>query len=267
MLHPVENTQALFRQEGSLFLPTRFTQGPWNPGHQFGGSPAALLATLIEQVPTLVPMQIARLSVDLLRPVPLEELTADIRVVREGKRIQVVAGALLAGSTEVARCSALRIRQIDLGDHDLPAGACPNPLPSSPRPTDEEPFQVVAPPGSRLAVEYLFEGAGGYFREPTWVRLRVDVVAGQPVLPVARLAYTADLASGIGQTRGLPVRAINADLTVNVLRYPEGEWLSLDGRGWMSRAGIGQVQATISDTVGVAATVSMARLVDPINAP
>jgi hypothetical protein len=267
MLHPVENTEALFHQDGQLFLPTGYTQGPWDPGHQFGGSPAALLATLVEQVPSLVPMQIARLSVDLLRPVPLAALTADVRIVREGKRIQVVAASLLAGSTEVARCSALRIRQIDLGDLDLPAGASPNPLPSRARATNEEPFPVASPPGSRRAVEYLFESAGGYFREPIWVRLRVDVIAGQPALAVARLAYTADLASGIGQTRGLPVRAINADLTLNVLRYPEGEWLSLEGRGWMSRAGIGQVQATLADTVGVAATVSMARLVDPIEAP
>jgi Thioesterase-like superfamily len=264
MLHPVENVEALFRREGDLFLPTRYTQGPWNPGHQFGGSPAALLATLVEEVPTLVPMQIARLSVDLLRPVPLDRLTADVRIVREGKRIQVVAASLLAGSTEVARSSALRIRQIDLGDHDLPTGACPNPLPSGPLSIDDEPFPIPSPPGSRRAVEYLFEGAGGYFREPIWVRLRVDVIAGQPASPVARLAYTADLASGIGQVRGLPVRAINADLTLNVLRYPEGEWLSLGGRGWMSRAGVGQVQATLSDTAGVAATVSMARLVDPI---
>jgi hypothetical protein len=267
MLHPVENTEALFHQDGHLFRPTRYTQGPWDPRHQFGGSPAALLATLVEQVPTLVPMQIARLSVDLLRPVPLEALTADVRIVREGKRIQVVAASLLAGSTEVARCSALRIRQIDLGDLVLPAGACPNPVPSRPLATNEEPFPVPPPPGSRLAVEYLFEGAGGYFREPIWVRLRVDVISGQPALPVARLAYTADLASGIGQARGVPVRAINADLTLNVLRYPEGEWLLLEGRGWMSRAGIGQVQATMSDTAGVAATVSMARLVDPIEAP
>jgi acyl-CoA thioesterase superfamily protein/acyl-Coa thioesterase superfamily protein len=264
MLHPVENAEALFHREGDLYVPTRYTQGPWDPGHQFGGSPAALLATLVEQVPTLVPMQIARLSVDLLRPVPLEPLTADVRIVREGKRIQVVAASLLAGVTEVARCSALRIRLTDLGDHDLPTGVCPNPVPSGPLGSDEEPFPVTSPPGSRLAVEYLFEGVGGYFRNPIWVRLRVDVIAGQPPGPVARLAYTADLASGIGQTRGLPVRAINADLSLNVLRHPEGEWLSLGGQGWMSRAGIGQVQANISDTLGLAATVSMARLVDPI---
>jgi hypothetical protein len=122
----------------------------------------------------------------------------------------------------------------------------------------------VNPPGSRQAVEYLFEGVGGHFRYPTWVRLRVPVLAGEPASPVARLLYTADLASGIGQPNGLLVRGINADVAVNVLRYPEGDWLCLDGNGWMSPAGIGQVQANLWDTNGIAATVSMARVVDPV---
>ena len=244
-------------------MPTHLTQGPWDPNAQFGGSPAALLATLIEQVPTLAPMQMARFTVDLLRPVPLDALTADVQIVREGKRIQVVAASLLCGSTEVARSTALRIRRIDLGDRVLPDGACDNPLPSEPRGVDNEPFPMGPRHGARLAVEYWYEGKGGYYWDPTWVRLRVDVIAGQPATPLSRLAYTADLASGIGVARELPVSGINADLAINVIRYPEGEWLCLGGRGWISRQGIGQVQATISDTGGITAAVSMARLVDP----
>ncbi len=263
MLHAVEDSRALFHQDGNAFLPTRLTQGPWDPGAQFGGSPAALLATLVDQVPSLVPMQIARLTVDLLRPVPLDALTADMQIIREGKRIQVVAASLLAGSLEVARSTALRMRHLDLADQELPDGRCPNPLPIRPRPTDDEPYRVPAPHGSRLAMEYLFEETGGYYRDPTWVRLRPDVIAGQPTSPIARLAYTADLASGVGQPPGLRVTGINADLAINVVRYPEGEWLHLGGRGWISRSGIGQVQATLSDTNGIAATVSMARLIDP----
>ncbi len=217
----------------------------------------------MEQVPTLVPMQVARLTIDLMRPVPLDALTTDVRIVREGKKIQVVAVSLFSGSIEVVRGSALRIRTIDLGNAALPDGSCPNPLPATPRPPDEEPFAARSEPGSRRAVEYLFEGRGGYYRHPAWVRLRVDVVSGQPTSPVARLAYTADLASGIGVEQDVPVRGINADLAINVVRYPVDDWLCLAGRGWIARTGIGQVQATLSDTQGMAATVSMARLIDP----
>ncbi|HLG66489.1 MAG TPA: thioesterase family protein [Acidimicrobiales bacterium] len=258
--------EALFERRRGTFRPTLYTQGPWDPGAQFGGAPSALLATLVEGVGTLTPMRIARLTVDLLRPAPLAPLSPVVQVVRQGKRIQIVAASLFAGGTEVARASALRIRTADLGDAPLPTGEASVPLPAEPRDVEEEPFPgpVPARPGSRRAVEYLFEGQGGYFRDPAWVRLRVPVVLGHPSLPVARLAYTADLANGIGQPRALPVRGINADVALNVLRYPEGEWLSLAGRSWIGRTGIGQVQATISDTRGVVATVSMTRIVDPL---
>jgi hypothetical protein len=251
-----------FNRHGEVFLPSFYTQGPWDPGSQFGGAPAALLATLVEEIPTLVPMQIARFSIDLLRPVPLTPLTPQLAVVREGKRIQVVAFSLLADELEVARGSALRVRTGDLGDIDLPDGRRPNPLPEHPHPASHDPFSSP-PHGARLAVEYHFEKTGGYFFDPTWARLHSPVISGEPITPIGRLAYCADMASGIGHRNEAGLRGINADLSLNVVRYPEGEWLCLKGRGWTSRSGIGQVQGTMYDTAGVTATVSMARLVDP----
>jgi hypothetical protein len=209
-------------------------------------------------------MQMARFVVDLMRPVPLDPLVPRVRIVREGKRIQVVEASLLSGSIEVVRSSALRVRSLDLGDIELPDGTYPKPLPDAPRSLEEEPFAGRQAPGSRRAVEYLFEGQGGYFRDPAWIRLRVDVIAGQPATPVARLAYTADLASGIGVERDLRVTGINADLSINIIRYPEDAWIGLAGRGWINRTGVGQVQARLFDTHGLAASVSMARLVDPV---
>jgi hypothetical protein len=61
----------------------------------------------------------------------------------------------------------------------------------------------------------------------------------------------------------VPISWINADVALNVVREPVGEWLSLDGRSWIGHTGTGQVQATMSDTEGVVSTVSMVRLVDP----
>jgi len=261
----VPEDDALFHQDGDVYIPTHLTEGPWDPNAQFGGAPAALLATLIEEVPSLVPMQVARFVVDLMRPVPLDALVPRVRIVREGKRIQVVTASLLSGSIEMVRSSALRIRRLDLGNMDLPDGASPTPLPGSPRPSEEEPFAGRHAPGSRRAVEYLFEGKGGYYQDPAWVRLCVDVISGQPATPLARLAYTADLASGIGVERDLPVTGINADLSINVIRYPDDVWIGLAGRGWINRTGVGQVQAHLFDTQGLAAAVSMARLVDPVD--
>jgi hypothetical protein len=263
----VEKDAALYVPDGNRYVPTHYCQGPWDPGAQFGGSPAALLATLIDTVPSLVPMQLARLTTDLMRPTPLTPLTAEVHIVREGKKIQVVEGSLYADGLEVTRASALRIRRAAVEAEGLPDGRFANPLPTGPRPVEEDLFSAQDPPGSRLAMEYLFEGSGGYFKHPAWMRLRINVIAGERPRPVARLAYVADTASGVGHDRSGEVKWINADVAINVVREPTGEWLSLDGRSWLGRTGSGQVQATISDTEGVACTVSMVRLVDPPAAP
>jgi hypothetical protein len=263
---PASVTDALFVPEGDQFLPTHLTEGPWDAGAQFGGAPSSLLAALVEAVPTLVPMHIARLTVDLLHPVPLTSLRPAVRVVREGKRIQVVEASLWSGALEVARCSSLRVRLVDIGHLDLPTGESPHSLPDG-IPTSRE---AVVPgqklPAPHLPVEYLFEGAGGNFNAPVWVRLCVPVIAGQPASPMVRLAYLSDLASGVGYPKDPSIRSINADLALNVTRYPVGEWLKITGTARISHAGIGQTQATIFDTFGAVASVSMTRLVDPLPA-
>ena len=93
------------------------------------------------------------------------------------------------------------------------------------------------------------------------------MVAGRETQPLARLAFFADFASGIGHPRALPVTGINADLTLNIVRYPTDDWLCLTGTGWTSPRGIGLSQAAISDSQGVAASVSLSRLVDRIRPP
>jgi hypothetical protein len=198
-----------------------------------------------------------------MRPVPLTPLVVDVRIVREGKKIQVVAASLFADGLEVTRATAVRLRLAAVERDDLPDGRFPNPLPTQPKPSDAELFIAGEPPGSRLAVEYLFEESGGYYNDPNWMRLRMDVIAGERPRPVARLAYAADTASGAGPIPADPPHWINADVAINVVREPVGEWLSLGGRGWIGHTGTGQVQATLSDTEGVVSTVSMIRLVDP----
>ena len=203
---------ALFARDGDRFLPTHYCQGPWDPGAPFGGAPAALLATLVDQTPSLVPMQIARLTTDLLRPVPMTPLVPEVRVVREGKKIQVIQASLVADGVEVTRATALRFRKDSLEIEGLPDGRRDNPLPTEPREQDDEPFPAAEPHGARLATEWLFEEAGGYYRDPLWIRLRADVIEGERPLPIAKLAFVADTASGVGERVTLPVQQVVAAL-------------------------------------------------------
>lgn len=68
------------------FASTRATVGPWDPSLQHGGPPIALVARTMDRLPTAPGMRLARVSVALLGPVPVDELTLEAEVVRPGAR-------------------------------------------------------------------------------------------------------------------------------------------------------------------------------------
>jgi len=62
------------------YLSTEHTGGPWDPQFQHGGPPSALLARAIESESLAWPATVARVSVDILGPVPVTELAVRSRV-------------------------------------------------------------------------------------------------------------------------------------------------------------------------------------------
>lgn len=101
---------AILVRNANSFLATEDAAGPWSPSHCHGGVPAALITRIAEQTPSLVPMEVARLSIELLRPVPTTELTARTEIVREGKKLQLVSIDIEADGVVVARGSVLKLR-------------------------------------------------------------------------------------------------------------------------------------------------------------
>src|SRR5882757_10766113 len=101
----------IFRVDGDRVVTSPDAAGPWDPRMQHGSAPAALVVWAAEALPTPVPMQITRVSIDLMRPVPVAPLTLETEVLREGRKIQVVAVHLQANGNEVVRATALRIRR------------------------------------------------------------------------------------------------------------------------------------------------------------
>jgi len=117
---------ALFVPDGDRFVPTELCRGPWRPDAQHGGPPAALLARSVERAAGDDGMQTVRLTVELLRPVPLAPLAVVARIARPGRKVQLVEASLRTDDAEVARAVALRIRRHEL---PVPADADRRPLP------------------------------------------------------------------------------------------------------------------------------------------
>ena len=56
------------------FQATELTQGPWDPGLQHAGPPAALLGRAVERHWDRAGLQVARVTFEILRPLPIAEL-------------------------------------------------------------------------------------------------------------------------------------------------------------------------------------------------
>src|ERR1700755_468895 len=103
--------EAIYKVDGATILTSAFAGGPWDPKLQHGAAPSSLICWAVERLPAPVPMRVARLTVDLMRPVPVAPLTVETEILREGKKIQLVAVRLLADGKEVVRATALRVRK------------------------------------------------------------------------------------------------------------------------------------------------------------
>jgi hypothetical protein len=249
-------TELLFDRDGDTYVATDLSRGPWDPDSCHGGAPSALLAALVDASPSLVPMQVVRLTYEILRPVPLAPVEASVRILREGKHIQVVEADLHGhDGIELVRCRALRVRE---GQVELPDGASDDLPPPFPGP--DQAAREVARAGDAwgtgfwTAVEVrptigsvLGEAGPG----TAWFRLVTPIADGVATTPIARVAAAADFGNGLAPP--LPIDRflyVNPDLTVDVHRLPVGEWVALESRSVAQPHGIGLSTSTLSDERG-----------------
>ena len=243
--------EPIYRVEGATAETSAFAGGPWHPGLQHGAAPSSLICWAIEQMPTPAPMRVARLTVDLIRPVPVAPLTIETEVLREGRKIQLIAVRLLASGTEVVRATVLRVRRLEQA---LPpeAGCAPLDLPL--------PEECQDPPESNLSHTPFLNGlsmkaAKGSFRTPgpaaVWFRAERPIVGGAAISPLMRAAIAADFCNGTSAV--LDFRHwtfINGDLSVSLAREPVGDWVLLDAETWAGPDSTGIAAARLADRTG-----------------
>lgn len=239
-----------------VFRSTPHTVGPWAATDQHGGPPAALLVRALERV---LPVDgwLARISVDLLSAIPVADLTVAASVVRPGRSVQLAVATLAAGGRDVARATGWWHR---LGDTAAVAStAGPPPLPDQADPVDDR-----WPGGYLRAMEW--RRVKGDFAEPgpavIWSRMRIPLVEGEQPSSIQRLMASADSGNGVGSALSLEDWIyVNTELTVHLLRPPEGELFCLDSAAAIGPTGGGYAITTLSDTAGEVGRGAQALLV------
>ncbi|MFD9420633.1 thioesterase family protein [Streptomyces goshikiensis] len=247
------SAEAFFeRVDTGRFLATEYTRGPWDPGAQHAGPPAALLGRAVEdREGAREDMRLARITYEILRPVPIGPLEVTTSVLRAGRSTEVVEAAVAPpGAAPVMLARALRIR---VAPEAVPA-AVPGPGLPTPGEVEVTPFFPVPwQTGYHSAMETRFtEGAFTELGPGTcWMRMKVALIAGEDVKPLDRVLVAADSGNGISSVMDFGRFVfVNSDLTVHLHRHPVGEWACVEARTSVDAAGIGLADARLHDEKG-----------------
>lgn len=246
---------------GERYLPTVHTTGPWSPDAQHFGPPSALLVRALEGVEGGQGKQLVRVTVEILGPAPLTELTIRAGLDRPGRSVELLSAELRDGARTVARASAWRISTSDTTEIVANLAEPLRPLPDD---APEARWPEGWHGGYFEAVELLAVRGGP--DQPgacaVWGRARVALIDDEKSSPLQRLFTFAD--SGNGVSNFLDPRRwwfINTELTVHLLREPEGDWVGLDARTTVGAHGLGTATSTLHDLSGQVGTGAQALMV------
>jgi hypothetical protein len=251
----------LFAPDGDLWVPSGHTRGPWDPNAMHGGAPAALIARAVDGVATDGPMQTTRLTIELLRPVPIAPVSVEATVLRPGRRLQVV-DVVLEADGQV--CCVARAVRISVRDVDVPPAQPESPVPG-PQEAQARPFDPDREMFPTTGMEVRF--ARGSYAEAgpalAWFRPRMPLVPGEEWTPLQRAAAAADFGNGVSQVLGWETHVfVNPDLTIHLHREPRGEWIGLDARTDALPTGIGQAVSILHDVHGRIGAAAQSLFVD-----
>jgi hypothetical protein len=244
------------------FSSSKDTAGPWSADSQHMGPPSALLTRELQRCGGARDMLLARITVEILGPVPIEDLRVSARVERPGRSVELLSAELATVDRTVARASAWRIARSDSSSQVT--GAAPALAPV------DQAVEFGRPegwsPGYIDQMQWM--SLRGSLNEPgpatVWVRQRLPLVAGEEPTPLQRLMTVADSASGVSNWLD-PASwlFINTELTVHIHREPVGEWIGLDARTVIGPDGVGTAVSVLHDQQGQIGNTAQSLLVRP----
>ncbi len=257
-------TGALFRREGSCYVPTDRARGPWSPDALHGSPVAALIAFAVEErLNRSSGLRIARQTIDLFRPVPYGRLQVDVEPIREGRRIAVYQTRLICEGRLLTQATTLcLLSDPELGAVGSDYGA------SGPVPPEQAIANRVERDGARWVsypgtLEMRHVTPPGHGEPPVvWIRTDAPVLEDAPLSPSVSAASIADFVSPFANMQPGRSGYVNADITMLLHRAPVGAWhyLRVVTRG--AADGVATAQAVLGDRRGAYGSSAAASLIN-----
>ncbi len=241
-------------EDGERFVATELARGPWDPNAQHGGAPAALMARAIERHEPGPASHVARLTIELLRPVPIGPLDGTHAHDPAGQEGPADRGVDRRRTAPRSRgpsgcaCARRRSRSLDRAEQvDRLETGPPRGGPVHVR--THRPDRLRCRDGDRCRYAARSRRSAG---ATVWFRLVVPVVAGEETSPLMRVAAAADFGNGVSAVVDWNAgwMFINPDLTIYLSRYPTTEWVAIDAQTHPSDRGVGFAEAGLYDESG-----------------
>jgi hypothetical protein len=260
-----EHERALFTRDGDWCVPTAYTTGPWRTDAMHGGPPSALMGLAIHTA--VQPREhVARVSIDLEKPVPLEPMRTVVTRRQVSRRVAHLEVQLITNAGTVASGRALLLQgqgPVPLVEVETPALP---PLPAAPS------FAPVTSSAHDLplifhrdAVEARFTVGDWSTPGPSsaWMRLGTALIAGEETNALSQMLAVADFGSPLSQRvqPGSGEALINVDVNVTLAGTPVGPWFCLQTQGDVSDDGIGLAVTRLSDTNGFLGVITQSQIV------
>jgi hypothetical protein len=256
--------QCLYHRDGDWYVPSILTTGPWRRDAMHGGAPGALVGALVTAAAG-EGEQVARVQIDLERPVPLEPLVGLVRRRQVSRRVALLEMELSTRAERVVSARAL------LTHRESISVAAEAPPPLQP-PDDLGSFDWSdiysndnGPIFVRDAVEHRFVRGGYGVPVPSaaWLRLKVPVIDGTDPCGLSQLLGVADFGSPLSQTNsiGSGLALINIDLNATLFRQPTGPWFLLDATGQVGQGGLGLAVTEVFDLEGQCGVITQSQVV------
>jgi len=252
-VRPVVAPAGIFERDGATtFVPTEAAVGPWDARLVHGAAIAALFAGQLDGDEGTL----ARLTVEILAPVPHQPLELSCSAPTGGRRVQRRHAELRAGERTVATATGLSVRTNHL---ELPPTVLDHPSPFDPSyaPALLEPNRSAAgvigwESFDSLACATTLLRTPDDERVHRWMSLTMPVIAGTALRGVELAAVAADYAQD-AVNRQLPYEHWsfrNAELTVHLARQPVGRWVGVRAESVVQPVGAGFNDADLFDEDG-----------------
>ncbi|MGC6472281.1 MAG: acyl-CoA thioesterase domain-containing protein [Parvibaculales bacterium] len=217
-----------FEKSGNTFIGTDVSKSPWDETALNGVLIGGLFGHLFEHHVDFTAMSPGRLSIDILRPVPLET-EWEVRLTRPGKNIQMFEATLHTGGEVHAKAYLSCIRKANMPAFHSPGVDLFNhPLPAEVKPRERSTDYSISPAIHSLSVIDPLDNPG---HGVVWMNFHYDMLEGVPVTPFVQACMMADM--GHGTSRALDMDHwlfINIDLNIVFNRMPQTSWQLIDAR-------------------------------------